>query len=798
MKNDTIKRIPLLFLFTPTVLTALILFFFFQTKLQATYERQLEANAKHIVNSIVQVARQPLSLRQYGELKQRLWTFAQQTDSSIINIVVYNKTGDFVTALNLTEQVIDSSLDDFPTAPFFRQNDEYLAFGRIGWDENAVLADSDELVVGYVQVSFATESAQADNSRDIFIVSSIVLFCVLLGWGLWRYRYSNYYRQMAQALDALRNLNKGYKHVELPTDGSNQELNELGQQLNGLIVFFEKRLTMKQFESTALEQALGETSDRLAAAVVEIDEFKDSQQNAQNNASSLLTGLYQVMYQNLQAQLAVIEDTLTHFIEPVASGTSEQNQVAVTEAINQLNQMLSEIKVLADISTNSVKEHIEYIRLGQLITSVYQLITPLAHARDLEFIVRQPDHPIDVEIDVNQIQKVLMVLMQNAVSKTTSGFIKLSVEVTTSENTDVQRVCFKVQDSGIGLSDNQYNLLSRDEVSSGLSEDNWLSQGLSLMVAKKTTEQLGGCFSVKSLSGLGAEISIALNCRVSHAQGPDVSGFEGRSILVYDPVVQSADVIGEVLADNGALTILCGDSEQICEVQSKSKSDYAIFCRPQARQQQQLFDQTLSTIIESMCIEKCLIFNADLTLRQVLPKGWKQTEKPFILDTVCDHFSDCDSKTVNGQDSIGTNTVVPQAERLLKSSKTIKILAVDDNETNLKLLSVILRSYPVTLVLASSGSEAVLLSQKQAFDVILMDKEMPEMNGVQTSLNIRQLALHQQTPIVVFSANVTEAEREELISQGINDCIEKPLDEEKFYYLMDNWCTPRWAILKAK
>ncbi|MCJ8274612.1 MAG: response regulator [Psychrosphaera sp.] len=104
----------------------------------------------------------------------------------------------------------------------------------------------------------------------------------------------------------------------------------------------------------------------------------------------------------------------------------------------------------------------------------------------------------------------------------------------------------------------------------------------------------------------------------------------------------------------------------------------------------------------------------------------------------------------------------------------------------------ILRGYPVNLVTALNGPDAIALSQQQAFDVILMDKEMPDMNGLQTSLNIRKLPLHNKTPIVVFSASVDADERKEMLSQGIDACMEKPLDQLKFYCLMENWCRARW------
>lgn len=677
MNNNIVKRIPLLFLFVPTLLVAIAITVFLQSEHLNESESQLQIHARQVLFSITDIAADHLRQNSKEQLKQDLWTFADNWGPTIDNIVVFDKKGQFVTALESNEQVSNSTLSGVPVKSFERIGHVYHMYGRIGVVQGALTSSIETLPIGFVHVSFKAGAAGLDRSGNLLIVVGITLFGLFLGVVFWHFRYNQFYYQLNRAHDFIVNLNKGYKQLKLPGDSGYKQIDRLQLQINGLVDFYEKRLTMGHFELSAIEQTLTEVQQELTGRMAELAEFDDNVPRAVDVQPSLMALMYLVAYQTLQAQLAVIEDNLNN-----SDAAQIPHYTDITGAINQLNQMLGEVKSLADTIVGKSRPQLEFISISQLIASISQLVKPRAQAKSLEFIIKEPDHPVAVEIDVNQIQKVLIVLMQCAVASTEQGFIKWTVDIVKDEEKgDI--FCCQVQDSGIGLTSRQHELLRSDEVDGGLSDDRWINQGLRLMVAKKTVQLMGGVFRVKSLTGLGTEFTISLACQVSHGE---------------NEVGEVAQVEAEVGAD-------------------------------------------------------------------------VNVEKRSAVEITFD---------------------------LLNNSKTIEILAVDDNDTNLKLLSVVLRGYPVNLVTALNGPDAIALSQQQAFDVILMDKEMPQMNGLQTSQNIRKLPLHTQTPIVVFSASVDADERKEMLSQGIDGCMEKPLDQLKFYCLMENWCRQRWERVNSK
>ena len=517
MKKTDIRQVPLLFLFAPTLLAAIAIYWYLSSSLQASYELQLKASAQHVVARIAGLSNQYLYNRRYSVIKDGLEEFVSQTESAIDNIVIYNKSGQFITALKLNQQVLNSSLAVFPELAFFRQDQHYLAFGRISANQdNEVSADS---AIGFVKVSFRVDPAGQQSDKNKLIVIVIAMLGIALGGFLWRYRYFNFHRQLLMIHASLINLNKGFKHVRLPIDGEFEQINGLHRQINDLVSFYEKRLTMKHFEITALEQDLQQSNDYIAAKRVEKEAVKAVEPQKNTDTSPLLTTIYQAAYQILQSKLALIDNSMINDdAYPGLTAQTRETQLAIDRTISELNLMLNQIKRLADISAGQLVLQPEVISSQQLVSSISRLMAPPAHAKGLEFIIAQPSAAMNVEIDVNQLQQVLITLIQHSIGATSEGYVKLTVELAQSGHHSGRysgTLCYKIQDSGIGFTPRQYNMLVEDQIDQQLFDDSWIYQGLGLLVAKKSIEAMGGRFTLKSLAGLGAELSIELDVMIS-------------------------------------------------------------------------------------------------------------------------------------------------------------------------------------------------------------------------------------------------------------------------------------------
>lgn len=785
MKRNAIFRIPLAFLFVPTLLAAVALFVYFQIQLQNSFEQRLNSQARHILYQAAQLSRKPLLERRYAQLKQSLWRFAQNAEPGIENIVVYNNQGELASALTLNDAIIDSRIDALPNPVMFERDGAFQAYGLVG---TSVLDDPHEelsSMVGYVWVTFSYEPFGLDYQRNLLISSSIVILTLLFALLLWRYRHQYFNQQLLLINESLNNLNKGYRHSKLPEVKGYSELNALQQQLNAVVGFFEKRLTMKQFEVSALEQTVGQLDKTTVALKNQLVEVKEQQSTSRHNTPSLAADMYRVCYQTLQLQLAAIEQVMNECT------LEDEKKQRCTEAVNRVNQLLSELKLLGDVVAEQCRAQLQNVNLEQVIASINSLIKPQAHSKSLEFIVSRPDHDIELELDVNQLQKILIAILQNSVESTTEGYVKLSLEVvelpSPDESGNNHVIHCQILDTSNGMSSSRYALLANDEVDDKLQDDSWVVSGLHLMVAKKTAESLQGQFRVKSLNGLGVQTTVSFPCRVNHLEAPDTSGYLGCKVLLFDPIVESAEPVIDLLSDSGMQVLYCRDGEQLKQTLASNQIHCGILSRPCSAERRAVFDGLIGQFAESNQLPHCLFLSDTPDLDYDLPSSWSLGEKPFVLSALLDYYSAPEQVISYVQSS----TVRPDSD-------VMEILAVDDNETNLKLLSVVLRPYPVKLVQALSGKEAIQYCSVQNFDIILMDKEMPQMNGIETTAHIRQLPLNNDTPVVVFTAHIDDDEKRGLMDKQVDDCMVKPLDQDKFYYLMETWCAKRWQHVSGQ
>jgi len=127
------------------------------------------------------------------------------------------------------------------------------------------------------------------------------------------------------------------------------------------------------------------------------------------------------------------------------------------------------------------------------------------------------------------------------------------------------------------------------------------------------------------------------------------------------------------------------------------------------------------------------------------------------------------------------------SEPLDTRSKQSSILIVDDHPANLKLIRAVLSETTLELIGASNGLEALQLCQQQKFDLILMDIQMPILNGLEATLEIRRQSLNSITPIVAVTAHAIHQEKSSWIEKGFNDYLTKPLDEKILFQIIEKW-----------
>ena len=375
------------------------------------------------------------------------------------------------------------------------------------------------------------------------------------------------------------------------------------------------------------------------------------------------------------------------------------------------------------------------------------------------------DHrlPITVKGDPTRLRQILLNLISNAVKFTHEGYIRIQVAPTERRH----EIRFSVEDTGIGIPNSRFHKLFQEfsQVDSSTSRE-FGGTGLGLAICKKLVDAMGGEIGAESLEGKGSTFWFQL--ALPYAE----SSAEVTSCLVLDGV--KVQLAGD---DEMAKIAL---SEQLkaykCQVEDwgTSHSAAADFC----------FDVLLVACLKPAT--ECLSLLQDLRQRDVpmlltTPSYERiEKEKPLyqeadaiIVSPIRQHLLLDTIRSVLGE-QFQKNTKSAESPVISGSSK-FRVLVVEDNQVNQKLLTRLLQKYGYRSDVVANGMEALKAVQEIPYHLIFMDYYMPVMDGIKATHEIRKLFPKEQLPIIAVTANASTQDRDSCFAAGMDDYITKPV-----------------------
>jgi two-component system sensor histidine kinase/response regulator len=440
-------------------------------------------------------------------------------------------------------------------------------------------------------------------------------------------------------------------------------------------------------------------------------------------------------------------------------------------------------------------------KLDEVISSVTTLTAQKAHDKGLEFLAHvAPGIPEHLLGDPLRLGQILTNFVNNAVKFTERGEIRLNIELLEQTGEKLQ-LKFSVRDTGIGMTREQSAKLFQPFTQADMSTTRKHGgTGLGLTISRRLVELMGGRIWLESEPGVGSAFFFTVWIGVGVAKGSGKIVPERLTklrVLVVDDNPAAREILQEPLSAlvSHVDTVATG-KEAIAAIRDRdATAPYdVVFMDWRMPEMDGLqasrhikSDETLSrqpaiVLVTAFGREEVREEAERLQLDGFLVKP---VTKSMIVDTLVNVFAHSEDRSVASGPPEGE-----QANRLAGA----RILLVEDNEINQQIAVELLSGVGATVAVANNGREAVETlgqgPQPPPFDAVLMDLQMPEMDGYQATAKLRSDARFSNLPIIAMTAHATIEERQRCLAAGMNDHISKPIDPGNLFETVGRFFKP--------
>jgi signal transduction histidine kinase/DNA-binding response OmpR family regulator len=427
----------------------------------------------------------------------------------------------------------------------------------------------------------------------------------------------------------------------------------------------------------------------------------------------------------------------------------------------------------------------------ECVESGVDLIAARAAGKNLELLISfSPDLPEKVSGDVTRTRQILVNLLSNAVKFTETGEIYVKVSAETI-NEDKSTIIISVKDTGMGIPKDRIQMLFEafNQLDSSTTRK-FGGTGLGLSISKELSQLMGGSLWVESEEGQGSTFSYKIVVGKIISDAPiylQSNIFNKKRVLIADDNANTCDILHQHFNRWGMeiCTSHSANNARIILEKNNYQFDLIVIDMEMGGMNGILLCQQLHSLSETQHIPILLMVSFGSIAWQdeenrVLFKTYihKPIKIKNLYECVCECFDHSieNTKNIHPQsiESIQTTGATPTKEQ-----KPLRILLAEDNLVNQKVALLLLQKIGYRADIANNGAEAVDIFVNQQYDVILMDMQMPEMDGIEATQKIRQEYQNLPRPyIIAMTAHAMAGYRETCIDAGMDDYVTKPVNRD--------------------
>jgi len=450
--------------------------------------------------------------------------------------------------------------------------------------------------------------------------------------------------------------------------------------------------------------------------------------------------------------------------------------------------------------------------VADMVADAVQPCAVSAHQKGLELSYRiAPDVPEATVADPERLRQVILNLVGNAVKFTSSGDVHVEVcrapsDLGRATPGDPCTLQFTVRDTGIGIpADKQAIIFEAFTQADGSTTRRYGGTGLGLAICWRLVKMMGGTLRVDSVSGQGSNFIFTIDATVSMARpvAPELATerLAGMRVLVVDDNAINRRVLQEMLTRWGMLPVLADSGAAALAIldANRGKDPFTFVLldlnmpgmdglhlaellsrRPEMRTSMMMM---LTSANPPGIVKRCREVGIAVSLTKPVRQALLLSEIRRLAGTAAEPRPE--TRVVQGPAPLTKPATVP-----------LRVLLAEDNPVNQRLAVAILSKRGHSVVVAGDGRQAVEAWEKECFDVVLMDVQMPELNGFEATACIRaqERITGERLPIIALTAHAMTGDRERCLASGMDDYLPKPLNSAALIETVERHGGPRAIV----
>ncbi|WP_326534512.1 response regulator [Pseudorhodoferax sp.] len=482
----------------------------------------------------------------------------------------------------------------------------------------------------------------------------------------------------------------------------------------------------------------------------------------------------------------------THLLRRQIDDAANQQQLGrIVGAASHLLQVLNDILDLSRIESGQLRLAEVDFSLDALLARASAMVADAARDKGIELVVHAEPMPELLRGDASRLQQALFNLLGNAVKFTDSGVVMLRVEMLEQDG-EALVLRFAVQDTGIGIAAQDLaRLFTPFAQADGSSTRRHGGTGLGLALTRSIAEQMGGEAGAESRPGSGSRFWFTARLAIASAlPAATPAPLHALRALVVDDLPEARDTLAHMARDLGLLVDTVPDAAQALAQTERAQSAGQPYDLLLLDEQMPGMDGVQAGArLAAIAPPRAMVLLAAhdrVSLHQLAREAGfgavlsKPVTAGVLRDTLLRLVADA-----------GAVDAQARPQTLLASTAGARVLLAEDNLVNQEVAVQLLRAAGVTVEVAGDGAVALQMVRSRPYDLVLMDVQMPQLDGLEVARRIRREPALAQLPIVAMTANAFPEDRQACLDAGMNEHLAKPVDPRELHAALLRWLPAR-------